>query len=376
MDKLSPQYGKLVKFKEAIAFFKQKVALPSDSYRDLRGSIHAHAFTVAGANKMELLTDLYNAVNHAIENGETITAFRKRFDQIVTAHGWSYNGKRGWRTSLIYHNNKNTARAAGRWQQMQLTKERRPYLMYLTAGDNRVRDEHRQWDEKILRADHPFWQSHYPPNGHRCRCTVVSLSQREMERRGLSVTPESEASAILNRKKIYTTDAKTGELLEKTKGIDIGWEHNVGTQWLGADISVGKAIAQLQSEIQVKAVQQFNSVLQQSASSFTKKLTNMAAATPITSSATIGHLNGEILSAMAKKGQTLATSLLVIEADTVKSMLKSGISLAQLQSLQGIISNSADFSNRNEIIKIAGSGLIVTIRAGSQLNKVIAVERL
>jgi hypothetical protein len=43
---------------------------------------------------------------------------------------------------VIYQNNKNTARAAGRWQQQERLKQRRPYLMYLTAGELRVRPEH------------------------------------------------------------------------------------------------------------------------------------------------------------------------------------------------------------------------------------------
>jgi hypothetical protein len=61
-----------------------------------------------------LLKDLYETVNHGIENGETIAEFRLRFDKTVATHGWSYNGKRGWRTQAIFQNNKNTARAAER----------------------------------------------------------------------------------------------------------------------------------------------------------------------------------------------------------------------------------------------------------------------
>jgi uncharacterized protein with gpF-like domain len=29
---------------------------------------------------------------------------------------------------------------------------------------------------RSIRADHPFWDTWYPPNGFRCRCGVVTLS--------------------------------------------------------------------------------------------------------------------------------------------------------------------------------------------------------
>lgn len=139
MPDLAPQYGNLVKFQEAISLYRQKIKIATDSWRDLQGMIHSKAFTVAGATKTQLLDDLYKAVDKAISNGETISQFRKRFDNIVKDHGWSYKGRRGWRTQVIFQNNKNNARAAGRWQQQERLKHRRPFLMYSTAGDNRVR---------------------------------------------------------------------------------------------------------------------------------------------------------------------------------------------------------------------------------------------
>ncbi|MBQ4814241.1 hypothetical protein J8M20_22935 [Pseudoalteromonas luteoviolacea] len=172
MSDIPSLYGQLVKFDEAISNLKSKVQVPTESYKDLLGHIQARAFTVAGATKTELLNDLYKAVLAANENGETITEFRARFDKAVSKHGWSYNGKRGWRTQVIYQNNKNTARAAGRWQQQERVKHRRPYLLYLTAGDSRVRPQHNAWNYILLPIEHNFWHTHYPPNGWNCRCNA------------------------------------------------------------------------------------------------------------------------------------------------------------------------------------------------------------
>lgn len=48
-------------------------------------------------------------------------------------------------------------------------------LQYRTAGDERVRDSHDKLRDTTLPKDDTFWDSFYPPNGWRCRCTVVEV---------------------------------------------------------------------------------------------------------------------------------------------------------------------------------------------------------
>ena len=46
-------------------------------------------------------------------------------------------------------------------------------------------------DGKVFRADDPIWDTWYPPNGYRCRCTVVTLSERQVKQRGLKVLDDA-----------------------------------------------------------------------------------------------------------------------------------------------------------------------------------------
>lgn len=48
-------------------------------------------------------------------------------------------------------------------------------LQYRTAGDERVRDSHDVLRDTTLHKTDPFWDSFMPPNGWRCRCTVVEV---------------------------------------------------------------------------------------------------------------------------------------------------------------------------------------------------------
>jgi hypothetical protein len=50
-------------------------------------------------------------------------------------------------------------------------------LQYQTIGDGRVRPTHAALDNIIRPISDPFWKQYYPPNGWRCRCTVIQLSE-------------------------------------------------------------------------------------------------------------------------------------------------------------------------------------------------------
>lgn len=63
---------------------------------------------------------------------------------------------------------------AARWEE-QRDESGRYLLQYRTAGDNKVRKEHRELEGITLPSKDPFWDSYYPPNGWHCRCTVVKV---------------------------------------------------------------------------------------------------------------------------------------------------------------------------------------------------------
>ena len=204
-------------FAEAVDFFRGKVNMPTARWDDLWKDQHARAFMIAGATKADLLADFRAAVDKAISEGTTLETFRKDFDRIVAKHGWSYNGGRNWRSSVIYRTNIRTAYSAGRWQQMtdpDLLKLR-PYLLYRHGDSAQPRPMHLSWDGTVLPADHPWWDTHYTPNGWGCQCKVFSVGQRDLDRMGLDGPTAAPPIEI---------DPKTGAPF----GIDKGWDYNVG----------------------------------------------------------------------------------------------------------------------------------------------------
>jgi hypothetical protein len=204
-------------FKEAVEFFRGKLNIPTARWDDLWQDQHARGFMIAGAMRDELLTDFRSAVDRAISEGVTLETFRKDFDTIVAKHGWSYQGGRNWRSNVIYSTNIRTAYQAGRWQQLTDPDllQLKPYLEYRHGDSLQPRPLHLAWNGLTLPASDPWWQSHYPPNGWGCKCTVFAAGESDLARAGKS-GPDTAPDVVI--------DPNTGA----PEGIGKGWAYNVG----------------------------------------------------------------------------------------------------------------------------------------------------
>lgn len=224
---MTTSYGSLP-FKEQINYFRGKVDLPTRSWTDIYNAEHNHAFVVAGAIKRDLLTDLRGAVEKSISSGTTLEQFRKDFDQVVGKHGWQYNGERGWRTNVIWETNLRQSYNAGRDAQMAdpELRKRRPYGVYRHGDSAHPRPEHLSWNGITLPLDDPWWSTHNPQNGWGCKCKKFMLSQRDVDRMGLTV---GKAPPIEWEDRVIGKNSPNGpRTVRVPKGIDPGFEYASG----------------------------------------------------------------------------------------------------------------------------------------------------
>lgn len=210
-------------FQEQIEFFRAKLNLPTEAWDDIWQAAHDRAFVVAGAMKADLLDDLRQAVDKAISTGTTLETFRKDFTEIVGRRGWQgWTGEGSpegfaWRTKVIYETNLRTSYAAGRWAQLNDPdfKALMPFWRYVHNDSvANPRPQHKRWgDAKLtLPTDHPFWRTHFPPNGWGCRCRVTAVPA---PRPGDATEPPAGWNEI---------SEKTGAPV----GIDKGWAYAPG----------------------------------------------------------------------------------------------------------------------------------------------------
>lgn len=192
-------------FRDAVAFLKGKKVLTEEEYRELDDGSRAKAFTVSGYTGLGVLKEFLDCLEEAAEKGTTKEQFREDMNRFLEEHG--YGGINPWKSDNIFRTNMQTAFHAGHYKSMTegTALRMRPYWRYRTAGDGHVRESHAAMEGRVYRADDPIWDIWYPPNGFQCRCTVVSLSKRQVERLGLRV----ETAAP------YSVDHSTGEILPK-----------------------------------------------------------------------------------------------------------------------------------------------------------------
>lgn len=230
--KLTPQ--------EAVDYLAGRGKLtPTFDWRDLWQDEHARQFTVSRLARLDLLKAVQDGIGASVNGELSRRDFMRDIRSVLEKAGWW--GKQAVRDpvtgdtvtttfdpsrlKLIYDTNTRMAHSAGRWERFERNKASHPYIRYITKRDERVREWHRKWDGITLPVDHPFWDTHYPPNGHHCRCRAMSMSQREYDAakgKGWLMTeaPPLETKRWLNK--------RTGEVRQVPMGIDPGFDYNVG----------------------------------------------------------------------------------------------------------------------------------------------------
>lgn len=126
------------------------------------------------------------------------------------------------RLQTIFDVNLRVSAAQGDWERQQSVRDARPWLRYTALLDTRTRPRHRRWHAIILPQDDPWWETHYPPNGWRCRCKVMSVSAEDLEAQGWQVSeaPDKGEEPWVN--------PRSGETIMVPRGIDPGWAYNPG----------------------------------------------------------------------------------------------------------------------------------------------------
>ncbi|GAB4327353.1 MAG: phage minor head protein [Calditrichia bacterium] len=194
---------------DAIQYFLQKGYQITWNWHETWQHAHARAFTVAKALKLDILQDIREAINNALQQGITLEQFKKQLQPILKNKGWwgrvpakqvpGYSPKTGvdpeqpvllgspWRLKTIYHVNMQAAYMAGKYKAFLQNVQNRPYWQYVAVMDQKTRPSHRQLHGKVFRYNDPFWDTFFPPNGWNCRCRVRALSKQDLKNMGLKV---------------------------------------------------------------------------------------------------------------------------------------------------------------------------------------------
>lgn len=169
---------------EARKRFARKAALTSDIFDALTAAAKTKAFRIAGVNNARLIQAVRNRISAAVDAGTTWPDVRRELTKLFTSTGQELPALH--RLRQVFITNTQMAYNDSRREVLDEQAETFPYWQYLTVGNgvagvNGVRAEHAALHGLIFRSDDPFWDSHYPPWGFNCRCTVVALTPGQVK---------------------------------------------------------------------------------------------------------------------------------------------------------------------------------------------------
>lgn len=229
---------------QAMNYFAGKGLRPTFDWRDMIGAEHASAFTVAKMADIDMLADVQASLEDAIAQGLSYDTWADTITPMLQRKGWwgrqavtdpltgeTIVAELGTpsRLKTIFRTNVQGSYAAGQWEQIQEQKDVAEYLLYDAIDDHRTRPEHAAWDGTVLPADHPWWLTHYPPNGWNCRCGVIQMSAEDLEDLGLEPSARAPRGGTTEWE-----NPRTGKIERVDKGLDPGWNSNPGATHLAA----------------------------------------------------------------------------------------------------------------------------------------------
>ena len=241
---------------EAMAFMDGR-QLTADTYHwhDLWRDEHQRAFTVSRLARGDLLEALQASLAKSVAGDLSRRDWIKSTEQLLKNAGWwgttevtdprtgemlktRFNHAR---LQLIFDTNVRQAAAAGQWQRMLRNQRTHPFARYVAMDDDRTRPQHRSWHNVTLPLDDPWWSTHRPPNGYRCRCRMIGVTQREYDQGEVLDRPgaETDRKAPIVRAPMAKTappealrdwrNPATGAIEKIPDGIDPGFDYNPGT---------------------------------------------------------------------------------------------------------------------------------------------------
>jgi len=177
--------------RDAMAYLSRKKVIvdPSNDWFNINSGEHAQTFSVAHLASVDMANQIFQFMNEALENGETLADFKKNMKPLMEKTGWygrddiSKDNKAyiNWRLKIMYETNMSTAYSAGHYRQQIRGAEGRPYLLYKQIQRPTKNDKHEPLHNTAMPINDPFWDKYYPPNDYGCGCYTVSISESQYQ---------------------------------------------------------------------------------------------------------------------------------------------------------------------------------------------------
>jgi hypothetical protein len=167
-------------FADALEYQKGRSAMTAENAWSLPAEQRPRAFWIAGLEHYSAVAEAKHFADEAVANNWTKERLADEIGKVVAANGGTILSAD--RLELIAHNAVAIPRMAGKWRQMTDAEfvQDRPILRYsLGPDDGHTSPICRKLQGFTARYDDPAWKGVAPPNHHKERHDVDSLTEEE-----------------------------------------------------------------------------------------------------------------------------------------------------------------------------------------------------
>lgn len=360
MQAVDLAYAATLEPKLCVDYFRSKGYEVTWNWQDASQELHARAFTVAKAVRLDVLETIRTEQDRALAEGLTEREFKKTLKPRLQKAGWwgkqiiadsDGNAKEITlgtvpRLGNIYRTNLATCYQTGRYTQQLASVDTHPYWQYIAIQDGNTRGSHAAMHGRVFRWDDPIWETLYPPNDWGCRCRVRALTAAQVKALGLKV--ESSTGRLSTKVVDNGLDEFTGEIYQadvttysdgKTRmTTGAGWSGNVGRTAIGADVSMARKLIELKNrDLRQQVITGLNNAPERQ-NQFARWTGNvLTRKQPGQSLQALGFINDDIADTIESKTGNPVARLLTADAGTIKRANAATLSLAELQTLPQIV---------------------------------------
>lgn len=170
-------------YPEASRWFRKKLSISNAEWDSLSDRARQRAFSVGGVTQLELVQDVWTAIDKAVAKGTTFEEFQ---DDVAEKLAAAWGGEAPYLLETVFRTNVQACLNAGRFEQQNdpAVLALRPFLRFSAILDSRTTQVCSSAHGTVLPAGDPWWASHQPPLHHSCRSTAITLTDQQVAELG------------------------------------------------------------------------------------------------------------------------------------------------------------------------------------------------
>lgn len=169
-------------YPDAADYLSARGVEPAAEFYARLETLRKEAWTLAKISDVEQIEQVKQSLIKALAEGKSFREWQQALTPEMLALPRHYQ-ETVFRTAMLSSYN------GAKWTHFRAHVGRRPILRYIAINDHRTRPAHHALHGLMMPVDDERWQQLAPPLGFNCRCTMVSLSEKQAKALGYSGAP-------------------------------------------------------------------------------------------------------------------------------------------------------------------------------------------